>query len=446
MKDTRTTIFFIVLFLAFPFLCFPQESRQINYEDFLKEYYLSSEKKLGYSSLLYSIHKNYRDISKKLIEIGEDPNKEHVYFAYSRLPTPFILAITKEDAELVELMLRKGAKIDKKAMNVFFESDPKATAPWLISPLYAAVISNKEPKITEMLFQLGADPYDYQISRGLEPSKHLIHTPIAHVCFNLDIKKFQILYRDKSQLTSIGLPNHTLLTLGAKVSDSQEELDASTDIALDLIDSTVSIATPYNSALISAARTGNLPLMLLLVGKGIDVNFQGQGQFDRDDRAIFAALDYRAFCRKEGRAYFPSESLEPIKFLIANGAYLDVCKYIKVGETKDPKTGKFYDEKKKLSPICYCILNKDLGATALLIQGGADLEHSYPGQIGTTALIQATEMNYYEGVKLLLEAGADPSNKGWSQESPIEIAAGRGFWEIFDLLIAAESMKPEVLI
>lgn len=89
------------------------------------------------------------------------------------------------------------------------------------------------------------------------------------------------------------------------------------------------------------------------------------------------------------------------------------------------------------SPLTFSINNQLNEVAMLLISYGADVNM----QDGTnkTPLIWAVELNNLFMVQLLLDSGADPIHAGPDNKTPIEIAYSKGFTQILDLLIEAES-------
>lgn len=87
----------------------------IDMQNFLFKYYHSSERnQKNYSKLCYAIENNYISIAIKLIEHGEDPNySPKSPYNYC---TPLLMAIRKEDEELVFSMIKKGTIINLDAL------------------------------------------------------------------------------------------------------------------------------------------------------------------------------------------------------------------------------------------------------------------------------------------------------------------------------------------
>ena len=401
--------FFIgmLIWLIIPSAAYSQEPQMY---DFLNQYYNSTEKtKYGQPKLYYAISKGYRNIALTLLKSGEDPNVKYKWDAM----TPFVLAILKEDEEMVLKMLECGADVNLKC-----SIDSRLVS--LVSPIWYAVANNLDVKITKILCDFGCKIIERPVSEWSYLS------PISNAIGNTKYNKFKVLadhLTDEDLNLLDGYKNNVFAVIMLNNFQMDDYVENSLNIARYLLNRKVAIETENGSALASATIVGNIPLMKLLLEYGANVNFGSNERFNslyEYSNPIVASLDYYLIYKNKNAL----EGVEPLKVLLEY--------YPNVNFSMDNNFNYGF------SPLGYAIRNNLVGAVELLINYGADvniLEIS-----GKTPLICAIEAKNLDFINLLLGAGADPRKSGINDErSPIDIALEQGNTEILNLLIHAEA-------
>lgn len=115
-----------------------------------------------------------------------------------------------------------------------------------------------------------------------------------------------------------------------------------------------------------AAKKGHIDIVKLLIKKGVDVDLRGKN--DDAPTALSLAFENRHF--------------EMVKFLINEGAYIDVI----LNDDFD-------------TPLHWCIKNGDFEMAKFLIKNGANTQ--YRNSSGKTALNLALDKNYSDLVKCI---------------------------------------------
>ena len=424
MKNIFLIVFLIVFCALRNSALSDQPDNKPSMQSFLSEYYQSPQKnQKGYSKLLYAVEKDYRNIAVKLLESGEDPN----YLSLKQNnPTPFLLAVYKEDFELVSKMIHKGAQVNLKAQLV------PDHGIWYY-PLDVAVANNKSEEITQLLCDSGA-----QI---INPNCGGWTHPLVNACHRGDAPKFFILARlisevDLKKLDSIA---SCLLLAFAIRPNSLDKKNNTIQIAQYLIEKGMSLENECDSALARAITCGNKELVELLISAGANINYvpktKGR-EHQAGNNPLFAAILYCEQRRSSDKnnlvnTEFIASDMELLDLLLDLGVEVNFClpRYIHPYQHTIIWEG--------FSPLAYSICHQLNDIANLLISYGADVNMIDSSR--KTPLICAVEAKNPDGVKLLLASGATPTKAGLDGKSPIEVAHAKGYFEILDILIEAES-------
>jgi ankyrin repeat protein len=78
-----------------------------------------------------------------------------------------------------------------------------------------------------------------------------------------------------------------------------------------------------------------------------------------------------------------------------------------------------------MTPLHWAAKREHLEAAAFLIEAGADVNARDEARIGDTALGEVAGNCSYEMARLLVDAGADPSIRGWMQLNALDQAKRR---------------------
>lgn len=392
---------------------------------FLSEYYYSPERsQQGYSKLLYAVEKGYRTIALKLLESGENPNYTF-QVGNCKTSTPFILAVYKEDEELVAAMINNGANANLIAYLTLPDGGE------FLPPLVVAVRSNKSGNITQMLCDAGIVDHNAR-QRALELSFR-----------NADATKFIIIaetipnaYIENPLLTSV---------VGCSSLLQKENILKMTQY---LIERGFPLQNEESSALALAIRSGNRELVEYLLSLGADVNYiptSSWRDYEILYNPLFAAIHYlhvgrrivvspKPICDK-----FMAPEMESLSMLLDAGAEVNFSMKRYIHPIYEHLRYEGY------SPLTYSIKNHLIDATVLLIAYGADVDML--DNSGKTPLIWAVEMNDVTTVKLLLSSGANILQTGKDGRTPIDVACSLKYtpWAparykpVLDALIEAEA-------
>lgn len=387
------------------------------FQSFLKEYYSSVEKnQKDYSKLLYAVDKNYNEIAFTLLEKGEVP-----HFISKTNPSPFLLAIFKEDRDMVKKMIQCGANVNLQEQ-IGDKIGHQINYGWAsqLTPLQLATISNIKSDILRLLCENGSEVID---------NANFYVTSFGISIRNGDWEKFQILIEHfHGNICQIFNTYSSFLTIcGSNFPHSESQMIGAAKIGQYLIDCGVPMQTKNSSALSTAASCGNIDFMKILIQNGANINFTPvTGHFT--SVPIFSALDYYRTIQnvkkiekfKNLESFFFKETLE---LLLDNGAKMDFSSVNHVHH---------------ISPLGYALEHCVNESIEILIQYGAN--PNYIDSEGKSALIRGIEVNNIEGVKLLLSLGANPLEKGRGSLYPIDVAFKKGNLEIVDLLIEAEGL------
>lgn len=406
----KYTLFSLFIFLSFVFSSLEASP---DMKTFLSEYYASPEKNKGYSKLLYAMEKNYREISIKLLNSGENPNCLPPNFTNA---TPFILAINREDEDLVSLMIQKGADINLPSfLPPKYPYIDRANIP-PPSPLYIAVSENNQANIIRLLCLHGV---------RVRENRTILYQPLYAAAQKAEFEKFEAmadtLTDEEISLTdSLGKNLFTYASYG-----SQERKEDIMRICKYLLERKLSIETNNGSALSTAISVGNLELIHYFLSLGADINFRPT-QPSYDPTPMFAAICYSRNDKKLDR-------FEPLKILLDLSADINFS-YPQIINAAGNyyATGDYYYGR---SPLSYAMQSKLNEAAQILINYGADV--NYIDISEKSPLLRAIEANNLEGAKLLLAAGANLA--GPYASKLIEVAYSKGFLELAKVLIEAES-------
>lgn len=399
MKYSFLSLFFFLSFV------FSSLEASPDMKTFLSGYYASPEKAKGYSKLLYAMEKEYdKGIAIKLLNAGENPNAIPEKL---KVATPFILAVGREDEEVVSLMIQKGADVNLKSYHPIAYSN-------LTSPLFVAVCANNQANITQMLCLHGARVIENAEYPWNEPYNSYSN-PIGQAIRRGDFQKFKIMADtlNDQKIRQVDAVGKNLI--GYSVYNIYKEQKA---ICEYLIERGLSIETKEGSALSAATMAGNLELMQYFISLGANINFRPMTT-SHDPIPIFAAIYYSN--NKNILTRF-----EPLTILLDLGADINFS-YSRF------KTPYFNDH--FYSPLSFAIEIKLNETAQILINYGADV--NYIDISKKSPLFRAIEANNLEGVKLLLAAGANLA--GPYASKLIELAYSKGYLEIAKVLIEAES-------
>ncbi len=393
-------------------------------QEFLQEYYSSSERNVeNYSKLLYSTKKNYSDISIKLLKSGENPNFVNTKKSF----TPFMYAIINNDVSLVEFMIEKGADV-----NLASGDFPDTT------PLLVSITMHADNEITKLLCDAGA-----RAIKQLPLWNWSYQNSLSYAMMQLDVDKFFMIAETLSigEIQALDQIKNNLFQTSMNWYLIENGGEKSIQIAEYLTNRGVSIETENSSALSLSISNGNIKLMQYLITKGANLNYgpTGKNNYAYGQSPLIAALFFQknheniSKNSQNNLQNIPQKD-EPLLILLANNVELNYSIPIPTSlPNKESRT-----EKYGYSPLGFAITEHLNEAVETLISYGADV-HIVEAS-GKTPLIRAVESKNFDGLILLLSAGADPLKKGkFDQRTPIEIAYSLGYTEMFNALIEYEA-------
>lgn len=173
------------------------------------------------------------------------------------------------------------------------------------------------------------------------------------------------------------------------------------------------------TALAKAASAGDIDTVDALVKKGVDINARGK---DGMTPLLFAmwAKNKEGFRRLLEHGADPNSQIIDGQSVTSFSALsVDDSDWLKMALKygADPNLvnphGRVEDEKNR-TPLFDVLMGRNLTNLSLLIKAGANLDHQDRG--GKTPAMYAVALGWYEGGKILLEAGADVTPKdiyGW---------------------------------
>lgn len=276
--------------------------------------------------------------------------------------TPLHEAVRYGDIELVRLLIARGADVNSQCYNQF-------------RPLHLT----SDPEIARLLVQQGADlqaraatgtPLEYAIS---DQNNNLIDYYLSAGC---------------------KLSFENLVDLG-RVADVERALQAEPWLA-----------KPPRQVLHSAASSGNLPLVSLLLAHGADPN---QDYGFSNVFGIYSPLS----------AAVGSGKFEVAELLCQRGARVDVS------------GGKFYD-----NLLHEAVAHGDARFVRLLLQHGANVNAPLGGFSPMSPLHVAANQGDVEKCRLLLDSGADVNALTPDGASPLDFAAVWRYQPACELLLS----------
>lgn len=354
------------------------------------------------TALIASIDTDHRsiDVVRRLLDAGADPNQA----AESGSPCfglPLARAAFRNDKQVVELLLERGAELNKTF-------DNSATAIQM-SAMHA------DAEVLELLIGRGADI-------NLVPSAQDLYDTIS----------------DKD-----GLKDGPVSALQTAIWHGHEHLAQK---LLDLgAETSVTVEDPvFQSALQVAAYRGHLSIMKMLLKKGVDVNEKGgylgtalQAAASQDhEPAIRLLLEAGADATEHGCGWYCTPLLA-----ISGGSLIP--KQVRV---MDLLFDYGLDVNMRLKPehtgLVYLLHHavfqqsddQDFKFAEYLLDKGADVNAC--GGKGGTALQIAALQGYDDTVRFLLSRGADPNLTGGKYHTPLQAAYRRGYYVVLNVLYA----------
>lgn len=383
---------------------------------FLHDYHKSKEKTEGLTKFHYALLKGQREIAIKMLEIGDDPND---FPSTGQYPSPIIIAVGNEDAQMVELLIKHNVNLNQltKHMCPIIKDE-------LISPSTLAVKSNRDAKVLEILVKNGAIAQDTSVDNGFDPLRICIST--------CDEDKFFAIVNNSQDIDfkAIYSKNSGLLHTTTRKPLSQEDTQKIYRIYNHLVNHGAIQETSTTSALSTAIQQGNMELIELMISSGGDINFTPSDKNYFNSSPIYSAITYSANFNPNdlGNKYLAPPN-DPLLLLLNLGVQVDSL------PTKQSGVFQTYDH----TILNYAMELKANSAVALLLEYGVpiDLKDSH----GQTALHIAVNSNNIEGVKLILLFHPDIYIKNSSGLTPIDLALTNDKIEIFNLLINYEINK-----
>ncbi len=347
-----------------------------------------------YSFVLFNaIRSNDLKFVAESIEQGADVN-----FITQSKNTPLMLAAQNGHKEIVELLLKNGAKLAAKNADNKTASDlaktqeikemlEKATQ---TAKLLIAVKINNLQAANESIKQ-GADV------NAIDQNKN---TPLMIAAQNGHTEMVQILLKSKAKFTAKNAHNKTASDL-AKTQETKEILERFT--------------YPYSFVLFTAIRSNDLKFAAESIEKGADVNTIDQ---NKNTPLMVAAQNGKT---------------EMVQILLAKGANNFTAKNSDNKTASDLAKTPEIKELIETSKLFEAAKTNNLEDAAESIANGADVNTIT--QHGDTALMYAAGCNHKEVVALLLKHGAKVNGKNNRGETPLSLAAYDNYTETMELLL-----------
>lgn len=226
----------------------------IRLSDMVRDFNMLGGRDEDTTALQAAIQNGHMDVVRELLARGADPSVSGWYY-----PAPLTMAIQKDNAELVNLLLEKGAKADASA---------GASGQWVGCALNIAIGSGKDDMALLLLSQ-GADPNFQGDINALFSIQTAVKTNNA--------RAVEYLAEHKANLNNRNIMTGTALIMAIEANNEglvNLLLDKGANIHAAGYGSN---GTPLNTAL----RFDNNHLAKLLLDRGADPNVQG------DDDALF---------------------------------------------------------------------------------------------------------------------------------------------------------------
>lgn len=292
----------------------------------------------------------YPEVVRLLLDSGADVNAR----AAGDLTALMTAAAFNSNAEVLEMLIAAGAEV-----NAVTYEDKTVSLIGGVTPLISAAMENPNPAVIETLIAAGADP-----NMAADGGATALHAAAS--------------------MNESHLVTQALINGGANV-HARDDLGA----------------TP----LIRAAWNPNFLVAKALIDAGAHVNVRDDGQGTPLAHATSANNVAVVKLLISAGSYVDAIITDGVPELVAASAFFSsevVRALIDAGATvnvADPKG---------VTPLIAAVeFNPDVAVAQLLLEAGADVDAR--DQRGLTALMIAREMNRTELVRMLIDAGADPS-------------------------------------
>ncbi|HTB82079.1 MAG TPA: ankyrin repeat domain-containing protein [Candidatus Sulfotelmatobacter sp.] len=118
----------------------------------------------------------------------------------------------------------------------------------------------------------------------------------------------------------------------------------------------------------------------------------------------------------------------------------DIGEIRRLLQTEHKKLLNVFDEL-SLTPLMRAAMNDHIAAVKLLVAAGSDVNAHDDRRIGNTAINEVAGDGSFEMVEALLEAGADPTIRGWMNLNALDRARHRTSRPAIYALLAASAEK-----
>ncbi|MBO7244288.1 MAG: ankyrin repeat domain-containing protein [Alphaproteobacteria bacterium] len=387
------------------------------------------EDEQGRSYLSYMIYQHYNKVAKFLIDHQVDVN--HVC---QRKFTPLMVAVLRENEEMVLYLLKKGAMI-------FPKNDKDQTALELAKSISA---SEKIIKMLEKAEEIELDLFKTgKILKVFGPEFERLHHELMQNATVTPLHEAlaEMLNHPATYENGFNLKNkkgQTPLMLAVLIGDYQLVnwmLEAGVDIDFQGVGGETALGT--------ALLMMDVPMVKLLLEKGADVhaeNFEGETPLLRATKMMNTSLIKLLIenganiyaVNQEGVSAFDfvlnTQEYEIAAFMkeIQEKAYhkkrIDFSVQKPVVEEKEDEDEAFASETQavKEDPIFDAIKSRKVSLVRQLIEQGADIH--LKDRFGQTPLFYAIERGQLKMVQLLVEQGADVNELNGAGNSPLMTA------------------------
>lgn len=354
-------------------------------------------------ALLNAIDNGDKKAIADILALGVDPN-----FNDDRWDTPLICAVESGNLEIIEMLLRNGARIGHRNL-------------YNVTPLVDALLSNK-PKVVRLLIDLGADPNLVALDGS----------PLMHALLLTDLDTINLLLQRGASVNvntyMLGYEQN-LLELACMYNHSNGRLSD----ALALLRSAGavgSIRLPY------AAGAGDLKVVRELVENGSNLEEKDD---DGNTGLLLAVRHEHAEIVKEllDRGANPNVRDMQIWNCIFRSVRNDNASIDKFRELVSTFPGIRADrDRAYLSPLFYAVAFKRVDMMKLLLEHGADVNLCLWHHQTETALIAAVSIDRVDMLEELIRAGADVNHKFSDGATALHRAAALGRLEVVRVLLA----------
>lgn len=299
--------------------------------------------------------------------------------------TPLLIALYHEHMDCVQLLLEHGV-------------DPLAPSPKGVAAIHMAAVQ-RNPEYLRHLLEVGADPNStYSALLGKE-------CPLILAAENGRVDNVRLLLQHGAKINQTDGDGNTPLLcaiLNGRVDCVQALLEAGADTTI----ANKKKVTP----LMGAAVNGNAACMRLLLSQGAK---DSTTKKMRTTALMLAAANGSEEC---------------VRLLLESGS--------EVNARSDDR----------MSALHFAIKHENAACARLLLDAGAQID-TRSQESYNTPLIQAVKQGYTEGVRLLLQRGANPNLADEMGRSPLMHAASGGFTDCIELLLehgaALNSVDPD---